>query len=306
MTEMIYILSHILLPIFLQIAIGYVFQKKFKLDIGSLTKVQLYILIPPLIFTKIAGSELEGSLIGQIVLFTTILFFILLIVSTVLSKLMRLERKKEKAFINALTLRNQGNYGIPLISLAFAGVASADALSIHMVVMFMTNILLNTIGLYNASSGSFTFKETIVKIFRLPIIYAILLGFVFKSFNLSVYKPIQDSLDIMSGGVVPLALFTLGAQLAETKLNIKDISLSVALIGRLILSPFLAYLLTLAFGIEGMMAQVLILGAAAPTAVNSVLLAIEFDGDYNYASQAVMLSTLFSLISVTTVIQLIM
>jgi len=105
-------------------------------------------------------------------------------------------------------------------------------------------------------------------------------------------------------GVVPLALFTLGAQLSETKIRLKDLSLFIAVIGRLIISPLIAYGLVLLFGIEGLMAQVLILGAAAPTAVNSVLLSIEFEGDYEYASQVVMLTTLLSIITVSIIIQL--
>lgn len=306
MENLLYILTHILMPIFIQIGLGYIVQRKFKLDIGSLTKIQLYVLIPPLIFNKIANSNLEGDLIWQIILFTLILFFVLMGISTVASRIMKLDRKKEKAFINAVALRNQGNYGIPLISLAFTGVLAVDALSIHMVVMFTTNILLNTFGLYNASSGSFTLKQTIGKIIRLPIIYAIVFGFIFKGLNVGIYKPFQDTLEIMGNGVVPLALFTLGAQLSETRLDLKDFSLSLAVVGRLIISPLIAYLLVLAFGIHGVLAQVLILGAAAPTAVNSVLLAIEFDGDYNYASQTVMLTTLFSIVTVSTVIQLIM
>lgn len=75
---------------------------------------------------------------------------------------------------------------------------------------------------------------------------------------------------------------------------------------RLILSPLLAFALVYAFGIEGTMAQVLIIGASAPTAVNSVLLSIEFDGDATYAAQAVLITTLLSFVTVTGTIMLVM
>ncbi|MDA3845729.1 MAG: AEC family transporter [Vallitaleaceae bacterium] len=305
MANLLYILSHILLPIFLQIIIGYGVQKKLKLDISTLTKIQLYVLIPALIFVKLYSSALEGSLIWKIVLFTVVLFVILFILSIILAKLMGFTKKKEKAFINAITLRNQGNYGIPLITLVFAGEMGATALAIHMVVLFTTNLLLNTVGLYNASSGTYSFKETVIKIIRLPMIYAIIIGFIFRGFAIKLYEPIETTMDIMSMGVVPLALFTLGAQLSETRIKLSDISLSIATFGRLILSPLVAFGLVKLFGIEGIMAQVLILGAAAPTAVNSVLLSIEFDGDYEYASQIVMLTTILSIVTVSIIIQLI-
>jgi predicted permease len=285
--------------------VGYIVQRRFNLDIRSLTKVQLYVLIPALIFYKVYVSELSGDLIWQIFAYTLILFIILFILSTILGKLFHFDKKKEKAFINAISLRNQGNFGIPLITLVFAGEMGATALSIHMVVLFTTNLLLNTVGLYNASSGSYSFKETMINMIKIPMIYAIVLGFAFRGFGFALYTPIGTTLEIMSGGVVPLALFTLGAQLSETKLHIKDFSLILATFGRLVISPLVAYVLVLIFGFEGIMAQVLILGAAAPTAVNSVLLSIEFDGDVEYASQVVMLTTLASIITVSLIIQII-
>lgn len=305
MKEFVFIVTNVLLPIFLQIGIGYLIQKRLQLNISSLTKVQLYVLIPALIFVRIYQSVLEGEFIFRLVIFTAILFVLLFTLSLIASRLFKFSKKKEKAFINAVTLRNQGNYGIPLITLAFSGPYGATAISIHMVVLFTTNLLLNTIGLYNASSGSYSPFEAFKKILKLPMIYAIIFGFLFKGFSINLYGPMESTLDIMADGVVPLALFTLGAQLSETKIHFKDFSLMLAAFGRLILSPLLAYGLTLAFGIDGLLAQVLIVGAAAPTAVNSVLLAIEFEGEAEYASRTVFISTLLSIFTVTLTIQLV-
>jgi len=61
-------------------------------------------------------------------------------------------------------------------------------------------------------------------------------------------------------------------------------------------------MMTIIFGFTGVIAQVLIIGAAAPTAVNSVLLALEFKGDAGYASETVFLTTLLCLITVTLTI----
>lgn len=303
---MINILTSILMPIFIQIIIGFVIQKKFKLDIKSLSRVQLYVLVPALIFIKFYTSELSGAFMLQIFGFTVLLFIVLMIVGTLVAKLLKMPKKKEKVFVNAVVLRNQGNYCIPLITLLYLNTGNTVALSIHMIVLLTTNLLLNTVGLYNASSGSYSGKEAILKVFKLPMIYTIFFGVVFKSFGITVPTPILTTLEIMGDGVVALALFTLGAQLAETKLTIGDKTIPIAAMMRLILSPLLAFLLVILFGIEGTMAQVLIIGASAPTAVNSVLLAIEFDGDAAYASQTVFLTTLMSLVTVTATIMLVM
>jgi len=55
-------------------------------------------------------------------------------------------------------------------------------------------------------------------------------------------------------------------------------------------------------GISGLAAQVLLIGSAVPTAVNTALLSIEFESESDFASQAVLCSTLASVATATCVI----
>lgn len=302
MNNLISIVFSILSPLFILIFLGYILQKKLQLDIKPLAKMQIYLFIPALLLINIANSQLKGDLILQLVLFTVILFFILMLISLFISKVIRLEKKKEKALINAVTLRNQGNYGIPLISLAFA-VNHDYPLSIHMVVLFTSSLLLYTFGLYNTSSGSYGKIEAIKHIFKLPILYSIIAGFILKAGIMTLAQPLETSISLLASAVVPLALVTLGAQLANMTLDFSESSLSIAVCMRLIVSPLIAWALTLLFGFSDIISQVLILGAATPSAVNSVLLALEFNGDADYASQTVFLTTLISVITVSLTIK---
>ena len=70
-----------------------------------------------------------------------------------------------------------------------------------------------------------------------------------------------------------------------------------AILLRLVISPALAVLLVMAFGFSRDVSASLILAAAAPTAVNTALLAHEFGGDVSFATSAVYYSTLISLIT---------
>ena len=96
MNEMIQIFWDVLCPIFLIIIVGFFIQKKFSLNLNALTKVQIYVLIPALIFIKISTSQLEGDLVLQIILFTIILFVLLMFISWITSRLIKLDRKTEK------------------------------------------------------------------------------------------------------------------------------------------------------------------------------------------------------------------
>ncbi len=52
MSEMIYILQSVLLPIFIMIVLGFILQKKFTLDLKTLAKLNIYVFVPGFILIK--------------------------------------------------------------------------------------------------------------------------------------------------------------------------------------------------------------------------------------------------------------
>ncbi len=306
MSNFFYILTNILLPIFMVIGIAYTIQKKFRLNVASLVKVHIYALLPSLMFYNVYFNKLSGDMLFKIIGFFTLMFFILMILSTIISKIFKFDRPKEKAFVNAVALSNQGNYGLPLISLLFAGPMMDQAVSIQLTIVLTASILINTFGLFNASSGSYSGVEALKNIFRLPLIYVIVIGFALKAMDVTIWQPIISSVELMKVGVVPMALFILGTQLAETEIRVSNPLVYVSNGLRLIIAPLIAFVLVKVMGIEGMLAQILVLSSAFPTAVNTVVLAIEFKGDHHFASQTVLFSTLISSITVTIIIGLVM
>src|SRR5699024_12589957 len=80
MVELLHILKVILLPIFIVMGIGYFLQKKFRLDLNTLAKLNIYFLVPGFIFVKLYSVHFSGKLfIYVIVLFffyITIIFFL--------------------------------------------------------------------------------------------------------------------------------------------------------------------------------------------------------------------------------------
>lgn len=304
MTNLIIIFVTILAPIFIQAGLGFFLRKKFELSIDTLIKIQMYVLIPSLLFYNIYTSEISGKDMIALFIFTTVLFFILMAIATLISRVGKMNRAKEKAFVNSVVLRNQGNFGIPLIALTFMN--DSYAMSLHIIVLLATNLLLNTFGLYNASAGSYTAKDAMKNILKLPMIYVIVLALLCKAFAWQLPFTLIETTRLLGDGLIAIALMTLGIQLASTKVNFKDSSIYLSNFLRLIISPLIAFVMVKIVGYEGVMAQVLVLGAAAPTAVNSVLLALEFKGDATYASETVFTSTLFSALTVSVVVALVM
>jgi predicted permease len=136
----------------------------------------------------------------------------------------------------------------------------------------------------------------------MPYVYVLAVVAVVKVTGCIVPEPILIPLRYLSSGFIAIALLTLGVQLAEvtTKLNLKAVMLSSSI--RLVLSPLLGLALVLLLGVQGDLAKALIIGVATPTAINTAILAREFDNEPEYAAQNVFMSTLLSPITLSVII----
>ena len=302
MNYFIFILTNIILPIFIQILLGYGVKKVINFSISTLAQIQFYLIIPALLFVKMYDTKLNKDIAIKISLHSIILFILLYILSYIICKIFKYNKSSSSAFTNSICLYNSGNYCLPLIQLLFN---NPLALSVQILIMTVQNVVTNTVGIYSISSGNKSAKEGLLEILKVPMIYSIILALTLRGVNIKIWSPIWNALDSLGSAMVPIALISLGAQLAETKCNLKIPKIYFSNFLRLIISPALAYVLVLFLGLKGIAAEVAIISSAAPTAVNSVLLAIQYDSEPEFASQAVFVSTILSPITVAFVVFLV-
>lgn len=301
MSTLISIITDIILPIFILIAIGYVSQKKLHMDVRTFTKLNIYIFIPTIIFTKIYRAEATWQLFSTVLIYLAIIFIIMLTLGEVIARLLRYPRPIRKAFINSLLFFNGGNYGLPLVELAFQSTIATTA---QIFIMLIQNTLSNTFGVFQASSGRGGNKEAFKNVLTMPALYVLILVAVVKALHIVVPDFLMIPLESLSGGFIPIALITLGVQLAEVKVStrVKDILISSSI--RLVVAPILGFFLVQLMGVEGVLAKSLIIGISTPTAVNMAIIAKEFNNEPEYASQIVFVSTVLSVITISALIYL--
>jgi len=300
LSTLTYIITNIILPIFLLVAAGYIAQKKLRMDARTFSRANIYLFIPAVLFMKIYEAKVSIAFIGQVVAYIMAVQAFMLLLGELLSRLNKYPRSKKKAFCNTLLFFNSGNYGLPLIDLVFKGNAIASASQIF--IMLTQNITTSTFGVFQASSGKSSYKQALKNVLIMPSLYVLAVVIIVKVTGFTVPDPILTPLRYLSEGFIGMALLTLGVQLAEVtaKINIKDVLLSSGI--RLVLSPALGFLLVLLLGVQGDLAKAMIIGVATPTAVNTAILAREFDNEPEYASQNVLVSTLLSPITLSILI----
>jgi len=320
------ILLNILGPILLMIALGALLRAKFGIDLTTLSKLNIYLLTPAFIFRHVAYSKLTWSSMGGIVTITIVQVLTLGVLIWGIGIALRVSRKTLCAIALAVMFYNSGNYGLALAELAYptdAATASASGVAknggaVQAFVVLTQNVLTFTLGLAIAAWGgtSSNLPQIVVRIFRLPVLYTLLAALLAKmwmdagartgaSHDLPVI--IERTSAYLSDALVPIALITVGVQLAANPRWPRWRPLSLALFLRLIIGPIqmAALLWTFhQFNIRALdlwpwPAELLILTAAVPTAINTLLLTLELGGDADLAADTVFWSTIFSCVTIT-------
>jgi predicted permease len=291
---------HVIVPVFLLVGVGVFIHRKFQLDMYTLSKLNTYLLLPAVSFVNIYESNVNGSAFVQVMIFLIFQNGCMILLTTGLSKVLKFEPSLSSTFKNSIVLNNSGNYGLPVSQLVFY--QNPFGASIQVVVTLFQNMLTYTYGLLNAVSVQSKGSSAVKQFLKNPIFYAFLLGLIFHGLSIKLPGFIWTPITNISDAFLAIALITLGAQSAYLKINYFSLPLVLSLIGRLILSPLIAFFLLTALHIEGTIAQALLIASSYPSSRNSALFALEYDNHPEYATQAVILSTLLSGITVTITI----
>lgn len=303
MTYFWHILLNNVIPLTIMIGIGIILYRAFKLDIKTLSKLNFYLFSPAIVFKMLYESTISLGIMLQTLLFFAIFFAAMFLIVELVIRIRGYRDGMVPAMRNSVIFYNSANYAIPLNQLVFIG--DTFTLSIQIIIMMMQSLLPNTYGIYSVNAQKKAdLRATMKTILTLPVIYIIPIAFVMRGFDIPVPDPIYAPINYVSNAFIATALLTLGVQLGSMKwqFNFSDVMLSNLL--RLCVGPAVGFLVVWAMGIEGLMAKALILSCAVPTSLSSVLIAVEYDSEPEFASQVVFSSTIFSIFTVTLVIYL--
>lgn len=299
MDMLLSIFAENILPVFVAAGLGYLLDRKFNLDVKTISRTSFYVLAPCLIFTSLTKSSVSGEEFGRIILFEVLVLVVLLAVSWSMARLTRLTQQQESVFLLSILFVNAGNYGLSVNLFAFGEGALARA-----IIFFVgSTILINTLGIFLVSRGRADVKTALLNVFKVPMIYAVTLAFVARSLpwqiaDMSWFR----GLETVGRAAVPIMLLLLGIQLGRNSLGRDLKRVSVATFLRLVLAPFLSLIFASVVGLGGDTRRACVLEASMPTAVNAIVLSLEFDVLPSFVTGVVFLSTILSPITLTLLI----
>ncbi|MFA6134184.1 MAG: AEC family transporter [Phycisphaerae bacterium] len=308
----------VVLPMLLLAAIGFVIQKKLGLDMPTLTRMNFYFVTPGMVYFSVVSSRVTIDQIAQVVGFSVATMAVVGAITLAVARLRGVPRDQHNTMLMTTILNNSGNYGLPLQDLAFRSYQLGPlATSYAVFVMLVQNVAHFTIGILLAAGGKKDrhWKENLLFVAKFPPLYALAAALLTVQIRIALgnhapavaaaLQPFWEVISHLRLAYVPVALGSLGAQLALIPHSDEKYPVKASLVLRLLVAPAVGLGLCYLMGIHGFLAQLLIISTATPSSVNSALLCLQFNNHPAYAARTVFYSTLLSSITVTIVIFLV-
>lgn len=295
---MLAILVDAVLPVFVIASIGILIGRIFNPDPRPISRLALYVFSPALIFSSLSTAVIHLHEVAGIFLALFIWMPIMYAISWVIAWQLRIRGKGRNAFLLGTLFSNAVNYGLPVSLFAF-GQAGMDR---ALLFLAPTALMTGTLAVYIASGGNAKGWRSLLPLLRVPIFYATIAALAVNPLHVTFPQAIARPLQTLSGAAIPTMIMVLGIQLSHASLKEDLLPGGIAAFVRLIIGPAVAYLCTLLLGISGVTQQVVIVLSGMPTAVNTIILATEFDTRPNQVTSTVAISTAASLATLTVLI----
>ena len=289
-----------LIPLITVASLGALLKVLTDVDVKNLTRVSFYLFTPCLVFQKILKTELAGDDALRIVAVVLIVFVVMGVTGLGLGRLLRWQADHRSAVLLVLLFMNAGNFGLSFNELHY-GEKGLEIASIWYVVNV---VLLNTFGVYIAARGKLEGGEALRRLLKVPLLYAVPFALLLRWIGVSWDAPLLVGVNLLAKATVPLLLVILGAKLVSIRGGEHYAPSMLPSTLRLFLSPTIAYLAARALGLEGLPLAVVTVQAAMPSAINNIILAIQFDAKPGLVGAMILVTTSASLVTLFVIVTL--
>jgi malate permease and related proteins len=293
--QFLQLIRDLILPIFLVVLVGYFARQRMGLQVAPIVTLNLYFFVPAYLFTRISQSEIGWGEVGQIGLGIILPMLILGPLLLGFFSLFKVHRETAAVITSSSLFFNSGNFGIPLAELAFG----AKGGQVQAFVVMFTSLATFFFGYWIIIRGQRGGWSGVAgRFFRMPYIYVVLAALSLRGLDLSCPAWSLKGLEMLSAGMVPTALITLGAQLGGRSGSPRWAIILPVCVLKLLVLPAIALGVSSSFGTWPWPGTALLLATAAPTAVNTLLITLDVGGDAELAADCIFWCTLLSAFTV--------
>lgn len=197
-----------LLPLYLNILLGYIAGKKLEANQETIGKLMLYIIAPLVIFNGVLNTKLDNQILNLPILTFVISCTLCLCFYRISRRIWNDGCKNIMAF--SAGSGATGYFGLPLAMMIF----EPQAEGVYIMSLLGVTLYDNSLGYYISMRGSFSSIQCIGKMIRLPTLYAFSLGLLINIYELQMPDVYREFISHIKGVYVVLGMMIIGIGLA--------------------------------------------------------------------------------------------
>ncbi|NYT06246.1 MAG: AEC family transporter [Methanomicrobiales archaeon] len=286
--------------LFLLMAAGFVLGRTPILAGGMVRKLSWYLVnlaLPALIVVSLQipkSDELVAA--GSLIVAVSLAIYALSAgVAVAVPRLLGCMDGEAGVFRFIVIFSNVGFMGYPVVEAVFG----ADGLFYASLYNLPFHLLVFTLGIFLLQEGAGG-RSADIRAVANPGVLAVCIGVLLFAFGIALPPAAVTVLDAAGSTTTPLAMLVVGALLSRMRPDLifgnrRLYALSAV---RLLVLPLMTWLLLAPFIADPMLLGIPVIISAMPAAANTAILAEEFGGNADLASQGVFLSTLFCIATI--------
>ena len=291
---------HQVIIMFILMMTGFCLIKKQMLSleaVGQLTQVLMFVVCPCVIISsfqlKMRPELIHGLIISA--LSAVIAHIVPIVLSRVLFTRRLMDDDHIKVLRYAIVYSNCGFMGIPLLSAIIKGGEG----------VFYASVYIMVFNVFTWTHGVMVFvgkmdRRSLRNLLRNPNLLAVAVGLAFFLCSVRLPSVVGDTMGYISQLNTPLAMFVIGARLADIPLNtlLTDLWVWPGVLLRNFILPLLAIFGLYLAGIKGTLMLACLVPVACPIAGNTVLFPAMYGLRTPLPGKLLSLSTLLSILSI--------
>jgi len=285
-----------IIPLYFSILLGFFSTKFFNCDKETIAKILLFILAPLIVFNATISVQIKPSILFLPTFFFTISVLIAFICLPIFYKIFKDNSANVLSF--SVATGNTGNLGIP-VAILFLSPSMVD---VFIFTVLASILYQNSIGYYITAKSNFTITQSLLKVAKLPVLHAFILGISLNLLGFKIPEIFIDYTNYLKGAYAILGMMLLGMGMEKLKtsggFDLKFIG--IALLVKFVVWPaivlgFIVLDTQFFHFLNKELYLVMFIFSIVPLAGNTVTIATILNVKPEKMSLAVLISTLVSL-----------
>lgn len=267
----------------------------------TMSRLVVNVFNPILILFSVHGKTFDGgNEFLENLIFVGIFYVLLTVLSFLFLWISRPDRLEAPIYQLMIIFPNVGFMGIPLVA-ALLGTEYIIYVAIY---MLFYNILIYTFGIWlvsrNSSSHEKTLSARLLPLLKNPGILSSILAMLIFFLQIPMAAPVVNFCDYMGNTSIALSMFLIGCSIAVADIRqmLKNTRMYIFLAFRLIFVPLIGILFCKFLPFDPTLKLLFVIMLSMPAGSMVVLINTEYGSPSDCASSGVVLSTLFSLLSI--------